>query len=57
MSLWKSDQPMSLAELEQWDATVATMEAADRTAGITNQGTVNARRAVETAAAKKGRRS
>jgi hypothetical protein len=33
------------AELARWDATIATAEAADKAAGITDPGTVSARAA------------
>lgn len=48
------NEPQSLAELDRWDASVKTMEEADRAAGITDKGTVSARAAVEAA---RGRRS
>jgi hypothetical protein len=49
------NEPQSQAELDRWNATIKTMEAADKAAGITDPGTVSARDA-HTAAAN-GRRS
>jgi hypothetical protein len=45
-----NDTPQSQAELDRWNATIKTMETADRAAGITDPGTVAARDA-HTAAA------
>ena len=52
-----ADTPIPPAELDRWDATTATAEAADKAAGITDPGTVNARSAFGRFAAENGRRS
>lgn len=49
-----ADTPILPAELARWDATIATAEACDKAAGITDKGTVSARAAL---AAKTGSRS
>lgn len=41
--------PIPPAELRLWDAAIATLEACDRQAGITDDATVNARAAYEAA--------
>lgn len=51
-----SDTPIPPAEIERTRATVKTAELCDRQAGITNAATVNARKAVEAAAKKAGKR-
>ena len=51
------DAPIPPAELDRWDATIATAEAADKAAGITDPGTVSARSAFGRFAAENGRRS
>ena len=50
-----ADTPISPAELERWDATIATREACDQAAGKTDQATVNARAAHTAAADRRGR--
>ena len=51
------DTPIPPAELDRWDATIATAEAADKAAGVTDPGTVSARSAFGRFAAANGRRS
>jgi hypothetical protein len=48
------DTPIPPAELDRWDATIATAEAADKAAGITDPAIVSAREAFARAT---GRRS
>lgn len=52
-----TDTPIPPAELERWDATIATVEECDKAAGKTNQATVNARAAFGRFAAASGRHS
>lgn len=51
------DTPISPAELERWNATIATAEACDSAAGITDPGTVAARAACGAAAAANWKRA
>jgi len=47
--------PVPPAEMRRWDAAIATLEACDAQAGITDAATVSARAAYEAAAAEAGR--
>jgi hypothetical protein len=52
-----ADTPIPPAELDRWDATIATAEECDKAAGKTDDAIVNARSAFGRFATANGRRS